>query len=45
MVGLFELHGVMLLFSSMCFIGSVYIFVFLPETKGRSIDEIIRLLK
>ncbi|KAL5275947.1 hypothetical protein ACFFRR_001648 [Megaselia abdita] len=45
LVEMLGLHGMMMLFASFCFLGAVYILVFLPETKGRSIDEIIGLFK
>lgn len=42
---LLGLHGLMLMFASVCFLGAAFVVVYLPETKGRSIQEILALLE
>lgn len=38
-------HGTMFLFAGICLSGGIYIMLFMPETKGRSYDEIMKLLR
>lgn len=38
------MHGSMFLFAVFSFLGSIFVAVFVPETKGRSFDEIMKLL-
>lgn len=42
---LLGLHGLMLMFASVCFLGAAFVILFLPETKGRSIKEILASLE
>lgn len=38
------LHGSMFLFSGVCLSGAIFIIFYVPETKGRSSEEIMKLL-
>lgn len=38
-------HGCMFLFAGICSIGGILILIFLPETKGRSREEILNMLR
>lgn len=42
---LLGLHGLMLTFASVCFLGAGFVIVALPETKGKSIKEILASLE
>lgn len=42
---LIGMHGTMLLYAIVSIVGTVLIVVFIPETKGKSIEEIIQLLE
>jgi hypothetical protein len=37
------LGWVMIVFAGLCVLGVVFVYFFLPETKGHSVDEIVRL--
>lgn len=39
------MHGTMFLFSSNSLAGALFVLIFLPETKGKSFDEIVELLE
>lgn len=39
------MHGTMFLFSLNSLIGALFIVIFLPETKGKSFDEIVASLE
>lgn len=39
------MHGCMFLFTTITFSGAIFIMIYLPETKGRSFDEIQKLLE
>lgn len=38
------MHGCMFLFAGFSLLGSAFVIVMLPETKGKSFDEIMKLL-
>ncbi|XP_065357204.1 facilitated trehalose transporter Tret1 [Calliphora vicina] len=38
---LFGMYGLMFFFASCCFVGAVFIILFVPETKGKSIEKIL----
>jgi hypothetical protein len=38
------MHGTMFLFAFNSLVGALFIIIFLPETKGKSFDEIVDLL-
>ncbi|XP_037957110.1 facilitated trehalose transporter Tret1 [Teleopsis dalmanni] len=38
------MHGMMLFFGSSCFIGAAFIIIYVPETKGKSIETILSML-
>ncbi|XP_031634206.1 facilitated trehalose transporter Tret1-like [Contarinia nasturtii] len=40
-----EIHGTMFLFSGLCLCGTTFIVFYMPETKGRSYVEIMKLLE
>lgn len=40
-----ELHGCLLVFSVGCFICALYGLLFIPETKGKSPDSVVKLLE
>lgn len=42
---LLNFHGSMFTFASVCVAGALFIFWFVPETKGRSYEEIMALLQ
>lgn len=44
LIALLGMHGTMLLFAMNSLIGAVLIALFLPETKGKSYEEISKLL-
>lgn len=44
MAMLIHLYGCIYVFAACCLVTVVYLLVFVPETKGRSIDEIMSLL-
>lgn len=44
LIALLGMHGAMLLFAINSLIGAVLIALFLPETKGKSYEEISKLL-
>lgn len=39
------MHGTMFLFAINSLVGALFIIIFLPETKGKSFDEIVDLLE
>ncbi|XP_055375650.1 facilitated trehalose transporter Tret1-like [Condylostylus longicornis] len=39
------LHGALFIFSACSFTGGIFVLAFVPETKGKSIDEIIAMLE
>ncbi|OXA62850.1 Facilitated trehalose transporter Tret1 [Folsomia candida] len=39
------MHGGYWLFSAFCFLGTIFVFYFVPETKGKSLDEIQEFFK
>lgn len=39
------MHGTMFLFAMNSLAGAIFILVCLPETKGKSLDEIVELLE
>lgn len=41
----FGMHGTCLIFASVCFFGSIFIMRVLPETKGKSFEEIQKMLE
>ncbi|XP_031625980.1 facilitated trehalose transporter Tret1-like [Contarinia nasturtii] len=45
MLQVIELHGCLLVFSAGCFICAMYGLIFIPETKGKSPDCIVKLLE
>lgn len=40
-----DIHGTVFLFAAVCVAGAVFMFQFVPETKGRSYEEIMALLQ
>ncbi|KAJ6649315.1 Facilitated trehalose transporter Tret1 [Pseudolycoriella hygida] len=38
------MHGCIFFFAACCFLGAIFVIVFLPETKGRSFEDISRIL-
>lgn len=44
MTALVGMDGAMFIFASVSFVGAIYVIFFVPETKGRSIDEIMAIL-
>ncbi|XP_037811226.1 facilitated trehalose transporter Tret1-like [Lucilia sericata] len=38
---LFGMYGIMFVFASCCFVGAIFIVLFVPETKGKSIEKIL----
>lgn len=38
------MHGTMFLFAGFSFLGAIFVSVYVPETKGKSFDEIMKLL-
>lgn len=38
------LDGTLFLFSGICLSGAIFVIIVMPETKGRSFDEIMKLL-
>lgn len=38
-------HGTMFIFSSVCLLSAIFIIFFLPETKGYSYEEIMKMLR
>jgi Sugar (and other) transporter len=38
---LIGLHGCMLIFAATCFGGAIFVIFVLPETKGKSIEDIV----
>ncbi|XP_055301605.1 facilitated trehalose transporter Tret1-like [Sitodiplosis mosellana] len=45
LINLLGFHGTMFLFAFACLFGTVFVIVFLPETKGKSRDQITNLLR
>lgn len=45
MIDLVGMHGTMFLFAFNSLVGALFIIIFLPETKGKSFDEIVDLLE
>ena len=45
LVNLLGLHGIMFLFTLACLYGTIFVATFLPETKGKSRDQIMKLLR
>lgn len=41
----FGMDGTMMLYALVCFVGTLLIMLFIPETKGKSVEEIIELLE
>lgn len=41
----FSYHGMMFSFAGVCFIGAVLVILFLPETKGKSYEQIMEMLQ
>jgi SP family facilitated glucose transporter-like MFS transporter 8 len=41
----FGMHGASFIFAGVCFIGMLFIIFFVPETKGKSLEEIQQLLE
>lgn len=39
------MHGATFLFAFNSFLGGLFVLIFLPETKGKSFDEITKLLE
>lgn len=44
MTAAIDFHGTMFLFASACLSSAVYILLFMPETKGKSYEQIMNLL-
>ncbi|XP_070495771.1 facilitated trehalose transporter Tret1-like [Chironomus tepperi] len=44
LIEIMELHGVSFLFALNSFIGGVFIVICIPETKGRSVEEIMKIM-
>jgi hypothetical protein len=44
-ITLIGMHGTMLLYAIVSIVGTILIMLFIPETKGKSIEEIIQLLE
>lgn len=40
-----ELHGCLMLFSGFCLLSALFALTFIPETKGKSYDNIVKLLE
>lgn len=40
-----ELHGCMFLFASTSLMGAMFVLIYVPETKGKSFEEIGRMLE
>lgn len=40
-----DIHGTVFVFAAVCVCGAVFMFLFVPETKGRSYEEIMALLQ
>jgi hypothetical protein len=38
------MHGCMLIFAITCFSGAMFVFFVIPETKGKSIEDIVEEL-
>lgn len=45
MIDLVGMHGTMFLFAFNSLVGALFIIIFLPETKGKSFDEIVDFLE
>jgi hypothetical protein len=45
MLAAIGMHGCLLCFSLICFSGTFFVGICLPETKGKRIDEIIKELE
>lgn len=45
LIDLLGLHGTMCLFALVCLFGTFFVIVFLPETKGKSREQIIEMLR
>lgn len=45
MTVIFGLHGCLYIFAGFSFAGGIFIIFFLPETKGKSFEEIMRILE
>lgn len=44
LVALIGLHGCIFVFSGCCFVGAIFVALLVPETKGKSYDEILAVL-
>lgn len=44
MMNTLDLHGTMLSFAVLSLIGAIFLYVILPETKGKSLVEIMKIL-
>lgn len=40
-----ELHGCLMLFSGFCLLSALFALTFIPETKGKSYDNVLKLLE
>lgn len=38
------MHGAVFLFSGVCFLGTLFVMIWVPETKGKTFEEIMKLL-
>lgn len=45
LVELIGMSGLMLTFAINCLVGGIFVVVFVPETKGKSFPEILKLLE
>lgn len=45
LVALIHLYGCIYLFAASCFLSVAYVMHCVPETKGRSLEEILAILK
>ena len=43
--GLIGLHGTLFLFAGFCILGNLFVIFYVPETKGKNYDEIMKLLQ
>lgn len=44
-MGLLDLYGVMFIFASFCLCGAIFVIWFLPETKGKSYEQIMNIIQ
>lgn len=45
LIALVGLHGTLFMFGSFCFLGFLFTILYVPETKGKTYDEIMKALK